>query len=135
MSPQLYETLMERLFEAGALDVYLTPVVMKKSRPGVVVTALCEPAAVTALTRACFAESTTIGVRWTAYQRHRLPRELVTLPTSLGPLTFKVSRLDGEVVTVTPEFDEVRRIARDKGMAVRDALEQARAEGRRLTRR
>ena len=132
MSPQLYEPLMERLFEAGALDVYLTPVLMKKSRPGVVVTALCEPSAVGALTRACFAESTTIGVRWTTYQRHRLPREMVTLQTSLGPLTFKVARLDGRVVTVTPEFDEVRRIARDKGLAVRDALEQARAEGRRL---
>jgi uncharacterized protein (TIGR00299 family) protein len=132
MSPQLYETLMERLFEAGALDVYLTPVLMKKSRPGVVVTALCEPAVVTSLTRVCFAESTTIGVRWTAYQRHRLPREIVTLETSLGSIAFKVSRLDGRAVTVTPEFDEVKRIARDKGLAVRDALEQARAEGRRL---
>jgi pyridinium-3,5-bisthiocarboxylic acid mononucleotide nickel chelatase len=132
MSPQLYEPLMERLFEAGALDVYFTPVLMKKSRPGVVVTALCEPHALAGLTRACFAESTTIGVRWTAYQRQRLPREFVTLETSLGPLTFKLSRLDGRVVTVTPEFDEVRRIAREKGLAVRDALEQARAEGRGL---
>ena len=132
MSPQLYETLVERLFEAGALDVYLTPVVMKKSRPGIVVTALCEPAGVTALTRACFAESTTIGVRWTAYQRHRLPREIVTLDTPIGPIPFKVSRLDGRAVTVTPEFDDVRRAAREKGLAVRDALEQARAAGRRL---
>ena len=130
MSPQLYEPLMERLFEAGALDVYLTPVLMKKSRPGVVVTALCEPAAVGALARACFAESTTIGVRWTAYQRQRLPREMVTLETSLGALAFKVSRLDGQVVTVTPEFDDVKRIARARGITVREALEQARAEGR-----
>ena len=132
MSPQLYEPLMERLFAAGALDVYLAPVLMKKSRPGVVVTALCAPDGVGALTRACFEVSTTIGVRWTTYQRTRLPREMVTLPTSLGALTYKVSRLDGRVVTVTPEFDEVRRIARDKGLAVREALDQARAEGRRL---
>ena len=132
MSPQLYEPLMERLFAAGALDVYLTPVLMKKSRPGVVVTALCAPHAVSALTRACFEESTTIGVRWTAYQRQCLPREVVTLETSLGALSYKVSRLDGRVVTVTPEFDEVRRIARDKGLSVRHALDQARAEGRRL---
>jgi pyridinium-3,5-bisthiocarboxylic acid mononucleotide nickel chelatase len=132
MSPQLYEPLMERLFCSGALDVYLTPVVMKKSRPGVVVTALCEPGAVAALVRACFVESTTLGVRWTAYQRQRLQREMVTLETSLGALTFKVARLDGRALTVTPEFDEVRRIARAKGMAVRDALEQARADGRRL---
>src|SRR5262245_21655898 len=74
MSPQLYEPLMERLFEVGALDVYLTPVQMKKSRPGVVVTALCEPPAVGALARVCFAESTTIGVRWTSYRRQRPAR-------------------------------------------------------------
>ncbi len=132
MSPQLYESLMERLFEAGALDVYLVPVLMKKSRPGVVVTVLCEHAAVSDICRACFRESTTIGVRWTAYQRQRLPREMVVLETSLGPITFKVSRLDGRVMTVTPEFDEIRRVARDKGLAVRDALDRARAEGRRL---
>src|SRR5215472_5122753 len=128
MSPQLYEPLMERLFEAGALDVYLTPVLMKKSRPGVVVTALCEPDMVQALRRVCFEESTTIGVRWTTYQRERLPREMVTLSTSLGSLTYKVSRLDGRVATVTPEFDEVKRIARDKGLSVKDALDRARAE-------
>jgi pyridinium-3,5-bisthiocarboxylic acid mononucleotide nickel chelatase len=132
MSPQLYEPLMGRLFEAGALDVYLTPVLMKKSRPGVVVTALCEPSAITALTRACFEESTTIGVRWTAYQRQRLPREMVTLETSLGPLVFKVSRLDGRVITVTPEFDDVKRLAVERGLAVREVLDRARADGRRL---
>ena len=131
MSPQLYEPLMERLFEAGALDVYLTPVLMKKSRPGVVVTALCRPEMVSALTRACFAESTTIGVRWTSYHRHTLPREIVTLATALGPMAFKVSRLDGRAVTVTPEFDQVRRLAREGGVSVREALEQARAEAQR----
>ena len=132
MSPQLYDPLMERLFAAGALDVYLTPVVMKKSRPGIVLVALCTPDLAPALARVLFEESTTIGVRWTAYQRARLPREMVTLATSLGAVTFKVSRLDGRVVTVTPEFDEIRRLAGDKGLSVREALERARAEGRRL---
>ena len=132
MSPQLYDPLMERLFAAGALDVYLTPVVMKKSRPGIVLVALCSPDLAPALARVLFEESTTIGVRWTAYQRARLPREMVTLATSLGAVTFKVSRLDGQVITVTPEFDEIRRLARDKGLSVREALERARAEGRRL---
>jgi uncharacterized protein (DUF111 family) len=87
---------------------------------------------VDAITRACFAESTTIGVRWTGYQRHRLPREVVRLDTALGPLAFKVSRLGDRAVTVTPEFDEVKRLAREHGLPVREALEQARAEGRRL---
>ncbi|HTK92492.1 MAG TPA: nickel pincer cofactor biosynthesis protein LarC [Verrucomicrobiae bacterium] len=132
MSPQLYEALMERLFAAGALDVYLTQVIMKRSRPGIVLVALCPPGLAPDLARILFEESTTIGVRWTAYERARLPREMVTLGTSLGPLTFKVSRLEGRPVTVTPEFEEVRRIARDKGLPVREALERAREEGRRL---
>ena len=132
MSPQLWEVVIERLFETGALDVYLTPVTMKKSRPGTVLTALCAPDRVTELSRVLFEESPTIGVRWTAYQRERLDREMVTLPTTHGAIPFKVSRLDGRVVTVTPEFDEVRRIARAKGLPVREVLDQARAEGRRL---
>jgi hypothetical protein len=132
MSPQLYEPLLERLLEAGALDVWLTPVIMKRSRPGVVLTALCEPGRVTDLSRLLFEESSTIGVRWTAYQRSRLEREMVRLDTAYGPVIFKVSRLEGRVVTVTPEFEEVRRIARDKGLPVREVLEQARVEGRRL---
>jgi uncharacterized protein (TIGR00299 family) protein len=132
MSPQLWEVVIERLFETGALDVYLTPVTMKKSRPGTVLTALCAPDRVTELSRVLFEESPTIGVRWTAYQRERLDREMVTLTTIYGAIPFKVSRLDGRVVTVTPEFDEVRRIARAKGLPVREVLDQARAEGRRL---
>jgi uncharacterized protein (TIGR00299 family) protein len=132
MSPQLYEPLLERLLEAGALDAWLTPVIMKRSRPGVVLTALCEPGRVADLSRLLFEESSTIGVRWTAYQRSRLDREMVRLDTAYGPVTFKVSRLEGRVVTVTPEFEEVRRIARDKGLPVREVLEQARVEGRRL---
>ncbi|HWM76353.1 MAG TPA: nickel pincer cofactor biosynthesis protein LarC, partial [Methylomirabilota bacterium] len=132
MSPQLWEVVIERLFETGALDVYLTPVTMKKSRPGTVLTALCAPDRVTELSRVLFEESPTIGVRWTAYQRERLDREMVTLSTTYGAIPFKVSRLDGRVVTVTPEFDEVRRIARAKGLPVREVLDQARAEGRRL---
>jgi len=132
MSPQLYEPLLERLLEGGALDAWLTPVIMKRSRPGVVLTALCEPGRVADLSRMLFEESSTIGVRWTAYQRARLDREMVRLDTAYGPVTFKVSRLDGQVITVTPEFEEIRRIARERGLAVREVLEQARTEGRRL---
>jgi uncharacterized protein (TIGR00299 family) protein len=129
MSPQLYEPLMERLLAAGALDVFFTPVVMKRSRPGVVVTVLCEPARVDALADALFQETTTIGVRWSSLQRRRLPREMVTLATTYGPISFKVSRLAGRVVTVTPEFADVVRVAREKGLAVREVLDQVRAEG------
>jgi uncharacterized protein (TIGR00299 family) protein len=132
MSPQLYEPLVDRLFEAGALDVFLTPVVMKRSRPGTVLTALCAPARVSELSRVLFEESSTIGVRWSEWRRAALPREIVTLDTSHGPIPFKVSRLEGRVVTVTPEFADVARIAREKSLPVREVLDQARADGRRL---
>ena len=102
MSPQLWEPLVDTLFEAGALDVYLTPVLMKRSRPGVVLTALCPPAGPAGVARVLFRESTTIGVRWTAYQRQRLAREIVTVATAYGSVDFKVSRLDGRPVTATP---------------------------------
>jgi pyridinium-3,5-bisthiocarboxylic acid mononucleotide nickel chelatase len=129
MSPQLYEPLMERLLGAGALDVFLTPVIMKRSRPGVVVTVLCAPARVDDLAAALFQETSTIGVRWSEWKRRRLAREMVTLSTTFGPIPFKVSRLDGRVVTVTPEFADVVRVAREKGVAVREVLDQVRAEG------
>jgi pyridinium-3,5-bisthiocarboxylic acid mononucleotide nickel chelatase len=132
MSPQLYEPLMERLLESGALDVYLTPVIMKRSRPGIVLTALAPPGRVADLAALLFRETTTIGVRWRRVERVRLPRELVRVETSLGPITFKVSRLAGRPITVTPEFEEVRRVARERGLPVREALERMRAEGTRM---
>lgn len=132
MSPQLYEPLIERLFGAGALDVYLQPVIMKRGRPGIVVTALCPPDRVGDLSQALFEESTTIGVRWSERRRARLEREIVTLTTAYGAIPFKVSRLSGRVVTVTPEFADVARIAREKSLPVREVLDQARADGRRL---
>jgi hypothetical protein len=132
MSPQLYETLIERVFDAGALDVFLQPVIMKRGRPGVVVTALCVPERVADLSRALFEESTTIGVRWSEWQRARLQREMVEVATAYGIIPFKISRLGDRIVTVTPEFADVARIAREKSLPVREVLDQARADGRRL---
>jgi uncharacterized protein (TIGR00299 family) protein len=132
MSPQLYEPLIDRLLAIGAVDVFLTPVIMKRSRPGTVLTALCPPDRVDDVSRVLFEESSTIGVRWSIRERHILPREIVTLTTSYGSLPFKVSRLAGRVVTVTPEFADVARIARQKSVPVREVLDQVRAEARRI---
>jgi pyridinium-3,5-bisthiocarboxylic acid mononucleotide nickel chelatase len=131
MSPQLYEPLMDRLFEAGALDVFLTPVIMKRARPGTVLTVLCAPGLVGELSRLLFEESTTIGVRWSERRRARLERTMRTVQTSYGAITCKVSSFEGRVITVTPEFAEVARIAREKSLPVREVLDQARADARR----
>ncbi|MBI1894003.1 MAG: LarC family nickel insertion protein [Candidatus Rokubacteria bacterium] len=129
MTPQLFEPLMERLLEGGAVDVYLTPVIMKRSRPGVVLTVSCLPDRVRILTDLIFQETTTLGVRWREHRRVRLARELVRLPTSHGSLTFKVARRGGRVVQVSPEFEEVRRLARERGLPLRALIEQLRQDG------
>ena len=135
MSPQLYEPLLDRLLAAGALDVYLTPVVMKKSRPGVVLTALAAPSRAAALAELLFRETTTIGVRWGEVRRARLTREMVEVETAWGRVPFKVSRLRGEALTITPEFEVVRRIAGAAGRPVREVLDAVREEGRRILKR
>ncbi len=129
MTPQLFEPLMERLLEGGAVDVYLTPVIMKRSRPGVVLTVSCLPDRIPILTDLIFQETTTLGVRWREHRRVRLARELVRLPTSHGSLTFKVARRRGRVVQVSPEFEEVRRLARERGLPLRALIEQLRQDG------
>jgi pyridinium-3,5-bisthiocarboxylic acid mononucleotide nickel chelatase len=131
MSPQLYEPLMERLLEGGALDVFLTPVIMKRSRPGVVLTALCPSERLGELSRLLFEESSTIGVRWAERRRARLDRQMRTVQTVYGAITCKVSSFEGRVITVTPEFADVARVAREKSLPVREVLDQARAEARR----
>src|SRR5207245_10244961 len=84
--PQLYEPLIERLFEAGALDVFLQPVVMKRGRPGVVVTTLCAPDRIDDLSRVLFEETSTIGVRWSERRGARLPRDGGTRTSGYGAI-------------------------------------------------
>ena len=102
---------MDRLLEAGAVDVFLTQVVMKRSRPGVVLTALCPSDLVERLSDVLFEETSTIGIRWSVRERTRLERETVTCMTAYGPIPVKVSRLAGRIVTVTPEFADVARLS------------------------
>jgi uncharacterized protein (DUF111 family) len=104
---------------------------MKRSRPGTVLTALCPSDKIPDLSRILFEETTTIGIRWTEVSRTRLDREMVTLVTDYGPLPFKVSRLAGRIVTVTPEFAEVVRLAQEKSLPVREVLAQAHTAARR----
>ena len=98
MNPQGYGYLMERLFETGALEVFYTPVQMKKGRPGVLVTAICLPALINDVARVVFAETTTIGLRYRPARRIELARQTVTVTTKFGKVRVKVASLDGRVV-------------------------------------
>jgi uncharacterized protein (TIGR00299 family) protein len=122
MNPQLFGPLMDRLFEAGALDVFYAPVHMKKNRPGTLVTAIAPPDRREALAGVLFADTTTIGVRYQEVRRERLDRESVALETPVGLIRFKVARRDGRVRNAAPEFDDCARIAAERGMAIKDVL-------------
>ncbi|MDQ1522916.1 MAG: pyridinium-3,5-bisthiocarboxylic acid mononucleotide nickel chelatase [Pyrinomonadaceae bacterium] len=111
-SPQLVGYTMERAFALGALDCFLTPVQMKKNRPGVVVSILCRAAEREALAKLLFEETTTLGVRSYEVERHALEREFVTVETGFGASKVKVARRgDGGVSNVAPEYEDCRAAA------------------------
>ncbi len=122
--------LMDRLFAAGALDVFFTPIQMKKNRPGVLVRVLCAPIDEQGCTATLFAETTTLGVRRTAYTRTVLPREFHTVETPYGPVRVKVSRW-GEVERAEPEYEDCRALAEQHGVPLLAVYRAARESGHR----
>ena len=120
MNPQIFGLVMDRLYAAGALEVYFASVQMKKNRPGTLLTILARPEQRQELTTIVFRETTTIGVRYHEVMRERLEREIVAVTTPLGTVRFKVARLGGAVVNAAPEFDDCLRIASERGVPVKD---------------
>jgi uncharacterized protein (TIGR00299 family) protein len=120
MNPQLFGPLMDRLYAAGALDVFYAPVHMKKNRPGTLVTVLSRPGQREVLSGILFAETTTIGVRYQEMRRERLEREIRTVGTPLGAIRFKVSGRGGRVLNALPEFDDCARVAAERGVPIKD---------------
>ncbi len=125
MNPQIYGYFVERALQAGALDVFATPVQMKKNRPGQLLTVLCEPAAVDRLTLLIFRETTTIGVRTYTARRRTLERERVPVETSFGVIRIKVSRLDGHILNAAPEYEDCQRAAAERGVPLKQVLAEA----------
>lgn len=120
MNPQIFGSVMDRLYAAGALEVYFSSVQMKKNRPGTLLTILALPETREILAAIVFRETTTIGVRYHDVMRERLEREILAVETALGAVRFKIARLGGKVVNASPEFDDCVRLATERGMAVKD---------------
>jgi len=116
MTPQIFGVLMDRLLGEGALDVFYTPIQMKKNRPGVLLTVIAPMGLRERLVGTIFRETTTIGVRHREMARECLDREIVTVETPLGAIRFKVARLGGATVNAAPEFDDCVRLAREHGL-------------------
>jgi uncharacterized protein (DUF111 family) len=120
MNPQFYSPLSDRLFAAGALDVWMIPIQMKKNRPAVTLGVLAPAGRQPPLIDMILRETTTLGVRVTPVERFEAQREIRTVETQLGAVRVKVKRWEGAVVGVMPEFDDCRHIAESSGKSIRE---------------
>jgi pyridinium-3,5-bisthiocarboxylic acid mononucleotide nickel chelatase len=120
MNPQIFGVAMERLYAAGALEVFYVPVQMKKNRPGTLLTVIAMPERRDQLAEVIFRETTTIGLRHYDVERECLAREIVTVDTPVGAIRFKVARRNGTIVNATPEFDDCAKVAAANNLSVKD---------------
>ena len=124
MSPEVIGYVCELLLSQGALDVYTTPVFMKKNRPGTLLSVLARPAEEDAVVATLFKETTTLGVRIGMLRRQKLERETVEVDTRFGPVVVKVSRHDGRIANAAPEYESVREIALLRGIPLKDVYDE-----------
>src|SRR5687768_432570 len=127
VSPQILGHVMDRAFEAGALDCYFTAIQMKKNRPGVLLSILCHPDDRERFMQLLFAETTTLGLRSYEVARRALQRSVVRVETQYGPIDVKVAQLNGHIFKDMPEFEQCREAALRAGVPLRDVEDAARA--------
>lgn len=125
MSPQVYGHFQEKALAEGALDIYSTPIYMKKNRPAMKITCVCAVADVDRLAELMFRETTTIGIRYAVAQRKTLRREFQKVQTDFGTVTMKVSYVEDRRVNFVPEFEDCRRLALEKGVALKEVQSAA----------
>jgi uncharacterized protein (TIGR00299 family) protein len=127
ITPELVGWVTEQALAAGALDVFTTPVQMKKNRPGVLLSVLCAADAADRLAALLFRETTTLGVRSYAVRRRALERALENVETPWGAVAVKVARLNGAVLNAAPEYEDCARLARERGVPLKQVMAAAQA--------
>jgi len=120
MNPQLFGAAMERLYAAGALEVFYVSVQMKKNRPGTLLTVVAPPELREPLSGIIFQETTTIGLRHYEVERECLRREVILVDTPIGAIRFKLAWRDGRIVNAVPEYEDCAAIARERSLSVKD---------------
>jgi uncharacterized protein (DUF111 family) len=116
---------MDKALSEGALDVWVTPIQMKKNRPAIKITVMCPAAHLDHFSRLLFCETTTIGIRYAYAERKTLMREFQTVQTKFGSVRIKISSLDGRRMNYAPEYEDCRRLAEAKGIPLKDVLAAA----------
>lgn len=132
MNPQMYDYLIERMLKMGALDVFLVPAQMKKNRPGIVLTVTCYPEMVPTFADFLMKETTTIGLRWRVDNRLKADRDIREVSTAFGAVKYKVARVGNQTINAAPEYDDCRRVAREKNVPLKEVMEAARAAVRNI---
>lgn len=125
MNPELYGAVSSKLFAAGALDVWTTPIQMKKGRPATLLSVLAPTAHETTLTHLLLTETTTLGVRIHPVYRHEAERAFITVQTRYGEVRVKLKLVNGEVIGAKPEFEDCLKLAEQNNIAVRRIYEEA----------
>jgi pyridinium-3,5-bisthiocarboxylic acid mononucleotide nickel chelatase len=125
LNPQVFGYVMDRLLEAGALDVFGTPVLMKKNRPGTLLTILAKPEDAEKLAQIVFAETTTLGVRQRREQRQALARRWELVSTRFGDVRIKIASMNGSVTHYAPEYEDCRRIASEQRVPLKTVMQEA----------
>jgi uncharacterized protein (TIGR00299 family) protein len=125
LSPQIYETVMDRLFAAGAVDVTLTPIIMKRGRPGVALSVLVSPEKVDAVSAVLFRDTTALGLRVQEIQRRTLPRRFTSVEVAGGAVRMKVAEVDHGRTKAAPEYLDCKRIAEQSGRPIKEVMEEA----------
>lgn len=125
MSPEIFSHLSDLLSKSEALDWYITPVQMKKNRPGQLLTVICRVELREQITSLLFSETSTIGLRYYTAARDELEREFVSVPTALGEIRIKVAKRNGKVMNAAPEYEDCRRIAEQTGTPLKSVRELA----------
>jgi uncharacterized protein (TIGR00299 family) protein len=128
MNPQFYDYIFEKLLAMGVMEVFLTPIMMKKNRPGTLLKVICPSEKLTSVTGFLLKETTTLGLRWHEEERNRAEREILTLGTRYGKIRFKLARWEGRVVNLSPEYEDCKRLAVKKKITLKEVFEEARKE-------
>jgi pyridinium-3,5-bisthiocarboxylic acid mononucleotide nickel chelatase len=128
MNPELYEYVMEKLFGLGAMDVFMTPIIMKKGRPGIKLSVLCNIRDEEKMTNTLLRETSTLGVRKYKVEKTMLDREFSKVRTKYGDVTVKASLLNGESIKCKPEYDDCKRLAKENNLSINEIYSEINKE-------
>jgi len=125
MNPQFYDYVIEKLLAMEVLDVFVTPILMKKNRPGHLLTVICPSEKLPDVTEFLLRETTTLGLRWHEEERAKSDREILTFKTKYGKIRFKLAKWEGKIVNLSPEYEDCKRLALEKKVPLKEIFEEA----------